>query len=49
MGMHIPTSFHGNKFMGIREVMRSYFIPGTFIPRNIFFSTLITNMGIVIP
>jgi len=27
MEKHIPTFFNGNKFMGIREVMGSYFIP----------------------
>jgi len=32
IGVHIPTSSHGNK--------GSYLIPRTFIPRNNFFSTL---------
>jgi hypothetical protein len=30
MGMHIPISLHGNKLMGIMEVMGSYFIPRNF-------------------
>jgi len=48
MGMHIPISLHGNKFMEIMEVMRSYFIPRKLYTQEYFFLNLITNMGIII-